>query len=149
VTGVLVHHFLEGSAERRPDKTALVCEGRRLTYAALDALADGLAGRLRAAGVARGDRVAIFLENSVELVVALFAALKAGGVFVVVNPTTKPDKVAYIVGNCRAAAVVTDDRRRAALADRLAALPHRPVLVSPRAEPAAPPPRPSTPTWPR
>ena len=141
---MLVHQFLEDSARRRPDKTAVVCDGRRLTYAALDALADGLANALRAAGVGRGDRVAIFLDNSVEAVVALFAALKAGGVFVVVNPTTKADKLAYIVGNCRAAAVVTDDRRRAAIADRLAELPQRPAVVSPLAEPASRGPVPPT-----
>jgi amino acid adenylation domain-containing protein len=141
---MLVHHFLEATASRRPDKTALVCEGRRLTYAALDSLASGLAAGLRAAGVGRGDRVVIFLDNSVEAVVALFAALKAGGVFVIVNPTTKADKVAYIVANCRAAAVVTDERRRAAVADHLAALPRPPALVPPRAEPAARGPAPPT-----
>jgi amino acid adenylation domain-containing protein len=141
---MLVHHFLEGSARRLPDKTALVCDGRRLTYGALDALADGLAARLRAAGVERGDRVAIFLDNSVEAVVALFAALKAGAVFVIVNPTTKADKVAYIVGNCRAAALVTDQRRLAAVADRLAALPRPPAVVPPAAEPAGRGPVPPT-----
>jgi amino acid adenylation domain-containing protein len=136
MTVVLVHHFLEHSARRRPDKTALICDGRRLTYADLDGLAEGLAARLRAAGVGRGDRVAIFLDNTVEAVVALFAALKAGGVFVVVNPTTKADKLAYIVGNCRAVAVVTDDRRCAGVAEALAGLPHRPAVVSPRVAPA-------------
>jgi amino acid adenylation domain-containing protein len=126
---MLVHDFLEQSARRLPGKTALVCDGRRVTYAALDAQANGLAGALREAGVNRGDRVAVFLDNSVDAVVALFAALKVGAVFVIVNPTTKPDKVAYIVGNCRAAAIVTDDRRLTAITGRLAGLPHPPAIV--------------------
>ena len=126
---MLVEEFLEQSARRLPDKTALVCDGRRVTYAALDARANGLAGALLEAGVGRGDRVAIFLENSVEAVVALFAALKAGAVIVLVNPTTKADKVAYMVDDCRAAAVVSDDRRLAAVGGRLAGLPHPPAIV--------------------
>src|SRR5512132_63307 len=125
-----VEAFLEYSARRRPDKTALVCDGRRVSYAALDARANGLAHALLDAGVRRGDRVAVFLENSVEAVVAVFGILKAGAVFVIVNPTTKADKVAYIVGNCRAAAFVSDDRRLAAVADRLAALPQPPAIVA-------------------
>ena len=51
--------------------------------------------------------MAICLENSLEAVVAIFAILKAGAVFLVVNPTTKPDKVAYILSNCRAAGFIT------------------------------------------
>jgi amino acid adenylation domain-containing protein len=132
---VLVQEFLEGSARRLPDKTALVCDGRRVTYAALDAHADRAASALRAAGVGRGDRVVIFLDNSVEAVAALFGALKADAVFVIVNPTTKADKLAYVVGNCRAAALVTDERRRAAVAGRLAALPRPPALVAASAGP--------------
>lgn len=137
---MLVAEFLEHSARRRPDKTALVCGARRLTYAELDAQANGIAGVLLEAGVRRGDRVAVYLDNSVEAVVALFAVLKAGGVFVIVNPTTKPDKLAYIVGNCRAAVVVSDDRRLAAVGDRLTALPHRPTTLSVTPMPGRPTP---------
>ena len=111
---MLVGEFLEQSARRLPGKTALVCDGRRVTYAALDTQANGLAHALLEAGVSRGDRVAVFLENSVEAVVALFGALKAGAVFVMINPTTKADKVAYIANNCRAAAVAARDARRLA-----------------------------------
>jgi len=130
-----VQEFLERSARRRPDKTALVCEGERVTYAALDAQANGLAHALRDAGVCRGDRVAVFLDNSVEAVVALFAILKADGVVVMINPTTKADKVLYILNNCRAAALISGGRRLAAVADRLAELCARPALLS--AAPAA------------
>jgi amino acid adenylation domain-containing protein len=132
---VQVQEFLEASARRRPDKVALVCEGERVTYAALDGRANGLAHALREAGVRRGDRVAIFLDNSAEAVVALFAVLKADGVVVMINPATRADKVLYILGNCRAAALVSAGRRLAGIAGRLAELPCRPALLS--AVPAA------------
>jgi long-chain acyl-CoA synthetase len=107
---VLVRDFLETSAERLPDKTALVCDGQRLTYAMLDARADRLAQCLLANGVRRGDRVVIHLPNSAAAVVAIFAVLKAGAVFVPVNPTVKAAKLGYILNNCRATALLSELR---------------------------------------
>jgi long-chain acyl-CoA synthetase len=106
----LVQDFLEQSAERLPDKVALICDGRRLTYREIDEMANRLAHALIDTGVRRGDRVGIYLNNSVEMVVAIFATLKAGGVFVVINHTTKRDKLHYILNNCRAVALVADTR---------------------------------------
>jgi amino acid adenylation domain-containing protein len=108
---VQVEQFLEDSAKRLPDKVALVCGERRYTYAELDRTANRLARGLIGAGVRRGDRVAIFLENSFEAIVGIFATLKAGAVFMVVNPTTKADKLAFVLADSRAAALLTDDRR--------------------------------------
>lgn len=107
---MLVQTALEQNAARMPDKVALVCEGRRFTYRDLDQMADRLANALLSFGLQRNDRVAIYLPNSAEAVTGIFAALKAGCVFVPVNRFTKADKLAYIVNNCRAAAVITDDR---------------------------------------
>ncbi len=112
----LVQEFLEASAQRLPDKEALVCGGRRLTYAQIDRQANRLANALRAGGVKRGDRVVLYLPNSVELVVGIFGALKAGGVFVVVNPGVGRDKLAYIVSNCRATALISWSARAEAVA---------------------------------
>lgn len=103
---MLVHEFLENSADRLPAKIGLVCDGQRLTYAEIEARANRLANALKAHGLQRGERVVIYLPNSVELVVSIFAALKAGGVFIVVNPTTKLDKLIYILNNCQASALV-------------------------------------------
>jgi amino acid adenylation domain-containing protein len=103
----MVQDFLEQSATRLPGKTALVQGERRLTYAELDEFANCFANAVLEAGLRRGDRVGICLPNSVEAVVALFGTLKAGGVFVMINPTTKPQKLRYILNNCRAAALVS------------------------------------------
>ena len=107
---MLVQDFLQHSAARLPGKVALVCDRQRMTYAQLEGLTDRLANALAFHGVRRGDRVAICCPNSVETVISIFAILKAGGVFVVLNPTTKRDKLAYILNNCRATGMLADPR---------------------------------------
>lgn len=108
---MLVQQFLEHSADRLPDKIALICDGQRLTYADVEAQANRLANALRSQGLQRGDRVALYLPNSVELAIGIFAVLKAGGVFVPINHTTKSDKCAYILNNCAARALITSGRQ--------------------------------------
>lgn len=106
----LVQDFLEQSAARRPEKVALVCDGNRWTYGQIDRMANRLAHFLLEKGVQRGDRVVLFMQNSLEVVVGIFATLKAGGVFVVVNPTTKREKLVFILNNCLAAGLICDNR---------------------------------------
>ena len=110
----LVNHFLEQSADRLPGKVCLVHDGRRLTYAEVNDLADRLASGLAALGVRRGDRVAVFMDNCVEAVVSLFAVLKAGAAFLMINPVTKREKLEYILNDCSAAALLTQGLRAGA-----------------------------------
>ena len=114
-----VEDFLENSARLWGGKTALVNGLRRLTYGELDEQCNRLAQALAAEGVERGDRVVIYLDNTVEAVLAIFAALKAGAVFVVVNPTTKADKLRYLVNDCAAAALITHASKLAAASESL------------------------------
>ena len=102
----LTRDFLERSAASTPDKVALVESERRLTYAAVDAMANRLANALRDRGIGRGDRVVLHLANCVELAVGIFAVLKADAVFVVANITMRPDKLRRIVADSGAVAVV-------------------------------------------
>jgi len=104
----LLHDFLIDSAARLPEKVALVAGAKRLTYAEIDLQSDALARSLVKLGVARGDRVVVFADNTAEAVVAFWAVLKADAVVVVVNPLTKADKLAYVLNDCRATALVTD-----------------------------------------
>ncbi|HEY74296.1 MAG TPA: AMP-binding protein [Thermoflexia bacterium] len=108
---MLVNDFLQHSARQFPDKVALVCDGQRLTYAQVEEQANRAANGLLALGMQRGDRVAIWLPNSVETVIAIFAILKAGGTFTVINPTTKPSKLAYVLNNCAAKGLFAPARR--------------------------------------
>jgi amino acid adenylation domain-containing protein len=134
---VQVDHFLEQSAERFPDKTALICGERRLTYRELNHQANRMAHALRAQGLERGDRVAIYLDNSVESVVAVFATLKAGGVFMLVNPTVKPDKLVYLLNDSRAAALFAPGRKVEYLRDWWPQTPHLRTIVAVGEAPAA------------
>ncbi len=104
----LVQEFLENSARLRPNHPALICDRRRLSYAEINQLANRLAATLIELGVQAGDRVVIQLPNSVECVVSIFAALKAGAAFVVVHPGVKRQKLAYILNNCTASVLVTE-----------------------------------------
>jgi long-chain acyl-CoA synthetase len=103
---VRVDELLERSAERTPDKTALVCGSDRVSYRQVDERSNRLACALIAAGVEPGDRVAICLENSIEAVVSLFAVLKAGGVFFFVYPQVSADRLTRLLADSGAAALI-------------------------------------------
>lgn len=103
---MLVDDFLAMSASRFPGKTAVICGDRRVTYGELDETSNRLAQALVAVGVRPGDRVAVLLDNSIETAICIFGALKAGGAFVVVNHTTKPKKLEFILNDCSASALI-------------------------------------------
>jgi long-chain acyl-CoA synthetase len=107
-----VEEFLRDSTRRFGDKVALVVGAARVTYRELDRASDCLAGALAARGIARGDRVIIFMDNCREAVIAIFAALKAGAVFSPINPSTKAEKLAYVINNCGARALITQEKLR-------------------------------------
>ena len=99
---------LGARASERPDHTALVCAGRRVSYATLADTAERFASALVAdAGFANGERCVLFLDNRFETAAGLFGTLRAGGIFSVINPTTKADKLAYVLNNCEASVLVT------------------------------------------
>jgi long-chain acyl-CoA synthetase len=145
---MLVHHFLEASARRTPHKTALICGERRLSFAQVDELANRLANGLMKAGLERGNRVVIYMDSPIEIAISIFGVLKAGGVFSVCNPSTKADKLAYMVRDERPAVLITanDAPRRRVLAEMLT-LVAVPLVVwmpgLPHNEPRLPPATPS------
>ena len=104
----LLHDYLLQSARELSDKIALVCMKQRISYGELDARSNALANTLISSGVTRGDRVVIFADNTVETVVSFWAVLKANAVVSIVNPLTKSDKLAYLLQDCRPAALITD-----------------------------------------
>jgi long-chain acyl-CoA synthetase len=106
----LLHEALLFSAARdgNASKVAVVVEGRPYTYGDLVENASRLAGGLRARGLRRGDRVAIYMDNTWPCVVSVYATLLAGGVFIIVNPQTKADKVEFILNDSGARVLLTD-----------------------------------------
>ena len=79
---MLVGDLLDGAARRHADRPYLIVGERTHTFAAIARQSDGLARALRASGLRRGDGVACLLETCAEYVIALWATVKAGGVFV-------------------------------------------------------------------
>jgi amino acid adenylation domain-containing protein len=104
----LLHEGLTASARQFAGKHAVVVEGVPHTYAELLDGALRLAAALRERGVKRGDRVAIYMDNTWPCVLSIFAVLLTGGVFLVINPQTKPDKLAFILDDSDAAVLLTD-----------------------------------------
>jgi amino acid adenylation domain-containing protein len=102
--------FLDQSAGRFAAKTAIVAGGARMTYGELQARAQQLAAVLSERGVRRGDRVLVFMDNCTEAAIAIFGVLRVGGVFSVINSSTKASKLAYIIGDCEPAAILTIGR---------------------------------------
>ena len=96
----LLQHLLTESATRHSTRDAVVSGDRRVSYGALDAMTDTLAALLIERGFARGDRAGIYLQKSIESIVAVQAVLKAGGVYVPLDPHAPPNRLAYIVSNC-------------------------------------------------
>ena len=90
----LLHETLLASAERAPDREAVVAGPRASRTRELLDRSLRLARGLQELGVGRGDRVAIYMDNSAGCATAIYGTLLAGGVFVVVNPQTKEDKLA-------------------------------------------------------
>lgn len=102
-----IENYLRAHAQKTGGKTALVTGQVRLTYAEFDTKADALAQRLQAQNVQRGDRVVIFMDNCWQAAVSVFAILKAGAVFTLVNPSTKADKLGYILNDCTPSLLLT------------------------------------------
>ncbi|HEU0178137.1 MAG TPA: amino acid adenylation domain-containing protein, partial [Blastocatellia bacterium] len=114
----LIHELFEAQAEAHPDAVALVAEGMRLTYSELNARANRLANYLRGHGVAAQARVAICVERSIEMVVAVLATLKAGGAYVPLDPAYPPERLAYMLDDCDPVVLLTHDPAKTVL-DRL------------------------------
>jgi amino acid adenylation domain-containing protein len=103
----LIHQLFEEQAARTPDAIALRHEDAQLSYAGLNERATVLARRLRKLGVGPDQRVGIFLERGIDMVVAVLATLKAGGAYVPLDPAYPAARLAYLLDDCEPTAVLT------------------------------------------
>jgi len=117
----LLHELIRHSADRRPDAEALRFKHGSRSYGDLASDVAAAANGLMRAGLARQDRVAIYLPKRFETVASFFGATAAGCVFVPVNPLLKPPQVGHILRDCAARLLITTAQRAAELADELAA----------------------------
>jgi long-chain acyl-CoA synthetase len=120
-----LHEYLARAAANHPNKLALTSGNRRRTYAELERDADALRVELQAAGVTVGDRVMVFIPNSVPAVVAVFGVFAAGGCLVMMDPSTPPERLAYVIEHCQPSGVVVVHERQSMLDQAQAMATHR------------------------
>ncbi|MBV9108804.1 MAG: amino acid adenylation domain-containing protein, partial [Gemmatimonadetes bacterium] len=109
-----VHRRVEAQAARMPDAAAIVHGGTRISYGELNRRANRLAHYLREVGVGPDVRVALCLERSAELTIAVLAVLKAGGAYVPLDPAYPPGRLEMMLADSGAAVLVTQARTRSA-----------------------------------
>jgi amino acid adenylation domain-containing protein/FkbM family methyltransferase len=106
----LLHEMFEAQAESTPERVALVTEHERYSYRELNGRANRLARRLRASGVGAEVSVAVCVERSAEMVVALLAILKAGGAYVPLDPAYPRERLAFMLADARSPVLLTQQR---------------------------------------
>jgi acyl-CoA ligase (AMP-forming) (exosortase A-associated) len=114
-----MHHLLSAAAEQRGEAPALTFKDDTVTYAQLWRQVRGFGDALGNLGLARQDRVAIYLDKRVETITAIFGASAAGAAFVPVNPLLKPKQVGHIMRDCDVRVLVTSPDRYALLREEL------------------------------
>ncbi|HEX8351635.1 MAG TPA: amino acid adenylation domain-containing protein, partial [Pyrinomonadaceae bacterium] len=110
-----LHELFERQVRLTPDAPALTSDGETLSYAELNARANQLAHYLRRLGVTAESRVALLLERSAEMVVALLGVLKAGGCYVPLDPQYPSGRLAFMLEDSGAEVILTDSSLAARL----------------------------------
>ena len=110
-----IHSLIQEQVERTPDKVALVCRDRRLTYRELSQKANQVARALRGLGIGPGVCVGLFMGHSIEMVVGLLGILKAGAAYLPLEPAYPKARLAFLIENAAATIVLT----QTTLADQL------------------------------
>lgn len=110
-----LHHLFEAQAERIPDAPALRFEDRQLTYGELNRQANQLAHYLQKRGVGPDVLVGIYMERSLEMMVALLGVLKAGGAYVPLDPRFPQERLAFQLDDAQISLLLTQERLRSKL----------------------------------
>jgi amino acid adenylation domain-containing protein len=119
-----IHDAFERAAQRLPAKVALVIGDQRVTYGELHRSARTIAHALRLDGVEPGDRVLVMLDSGAAYAAAVHAVWMAGAVVVPVSPQTKSDKLAFLLADTRASALLAEGSNSAQWRPALAQAPH-------------------------
>ncbi len=114
------HGAFEQQVLRSPDSVAVVCRDEAITYRELDARANQLARHLRKLGVGPDVLVAVTMERSVPLVVALMGILKAGGAYVPLDPSYPAERIGFMLEDSRAPVILTQESLRSQLPEHRA-----------------------------
>ena len=107
----LLHQSVSNAARSHPNADAFVCGDRRLTYGQLDAKSNQLARFLNQIGVAKGDCVGVFMPRCVETAVAVYGILKAGAIFVPIDPSLSAGAVQTLVNDAQIHTLLTQPKK--------------------------------------
>ena len=105
---VCIHHLFEAQAARNPDAPALSFEGFHLSYEKVNARANRLAHHLRSLGVGPEHRVAVLLDRTPDLVIAILGILKAGAAYLPLDSSYPQERLAFMLGDAGAQVIVTE-----------------------------------------
>lgn len=108
----LLGEALLKSAAEQPDKTAFIIKNHTYSYRQLHTQARKMAMHMVNCGINRGDRVAIYMNNTWECIVSIYGTTLAGAVFLIINPQTRPDKLLYILNDSGAKLLVSEYQLR-------------------------------------
>ncbi|HET7329403.1 amino acid adenylation domain-containing protein, partial [Dyella sp.] len=112
-----VHQLFEQALVRHPDAIAVQYEEMTLSYRLLNERANQLAHYLRSLGVQPDRVVALYMERSIEMVLALYAVMKAGAAYLPIDPDHPAERVRYMLDDAQADIVLTQAALQAALPD--------------------------------
>lgn len=111
----MVHELVAEQAALHPEAEALVFGSERLTYRELDQRSNQIAQFLRQQGIADGDRIGIFMDRSIDMIVIMLGILKAGGVYVPIDPEYPAERLRFIAEDTEVRWVFTEQNVGAAL----------------------------------
>ena len=100
------------SEKNYSSKTAIIVKGKEFTYSQLKESSEKLANYLIKSGIKRGDRVAIYMNNSWQSVIAVYGTTLAGAVFLLINPQTKSNKLKYILNDSEARVLISESLQK-------------------------------------
>ena len=95
------------SAKNNPSKIAVVVKEQEYSYEQLRNHSENFARYLISTGIKKGDRIAIYMDNSWQSIISIYGITLSGGVFLVINPQTKADKLKYILNDCEAKILIS------------------------------------------
>jgi len=103
-----IAELFEEQVKDRPDKAAVIFENRQYTYSEINRRANSLAGKLRKEfGIKPGDFIAIIAERGIEMIEAIFVAIKSGGAYVPIDPTYPEDRIDFMLADCKPKVILT------------------------------------------
>lgn len=110
--GETLHSLVAARANEAPDRTAVRCAGRSLTYGELEERANRLASRLLESGLRKGDAVGVCMDRSEQFLVALLAVFKSGGVYVPVDPAYPAERIGHMIAKADMRLAIASDECR-------------------------------------